>query len=379
MRWIAGLMAATALIHVARADIAISSNDNHTVMDAAANQVADAGAGPDTISIIDLKGEPRIVATLDVPGSVVGPPMAVAIARDESFAIVTAATKAEASGPFGIAFDDRVSVIDLTTSPPKLVQSLTAGAGATTVRISPDGTLALVANRTEGTVSVFTIKDRRLTAAGKVAIDPKAGPAGIVFLPDGKRALVTRNFDHQVALLRIDGATVTVDKRPITTALSPYTMDITADGTLAAVGNMGRGDGDVDTVSLIDLSAEPFRTIQTIQIGRSPEGLKWSPDGKILAIGAQEGTTKVSSNPFYRPAGRLVLLALEGRALRQVAEAPIGRWNQGIAFSRDGKTVLVQNMVERSIMVFGWDGTALTARAPLAMGTGPAAIMTSWP
>lgn len=372
------LLAATLLAGPVRADIAISSNDNHTVLDAAANQVADPGAAPDTISVIDLKNEPRVVGTVEVPGSVVGPPMAVAIAADESFAIVTAATKADPAAPFGIAPDDRVSVIDLTSQPPKLLQSVTAGAGATTVRISPDGTLALVANRTAGTISVFTIKDRRLTPAGTVAIDPKSGPSGIVFLPDGKRALVSRNFDHQVAVLRIDGATVTLDKRPITTALAPYTMDITADGTLAAVGNMGRGDGDIDTVSLIDLSAEPFRTIQTIQVGRSPEGLKWSPDGKTLAIGAQDGTTKLPANPFYRPKGRLVMLALEGRALRPVAEAPIGGWNQGIAFSRDGATVLVQNMIERNIMVFGWDGKTLTPRAPLPMNTGPAAIQTSW-
>ena len=31
-------------------------------------------------------------------------------------------------------------------------------------------------------------------------------------------------------------------------------------GTLAAASNMGRGDGDIDSVSLIDLSAAPFRT-----------------------------------------------------------------------------------------------------------------------
>ncbi len=379
MRHIAtGLLAATALAGVARADLAISSNDAHTVMDAAANQVAAKDAPPDTVSIIDLKGEPRIVATVEAPGSVVGPPMAAAIAPDESYAIVTGATKAEPSGTFGIAPDDRVSVIDLTAQPPKVVQTLTAGAGATTVRISPDGTLALIANRTEGSLSVFTIKDRRLTPAGKVAIDPKSMPSGIAFLPDGKTALLSRYGDHQIAVLRIAGTTVTLDKRPITTGLSPYTLDITADGTLAAVGNMGRGDGDVDTVSLIDLTAEPFRTVQTLQVGRSPEGLKWSPDGKTLAIGVQDGTTKAPNNPFYRPNGRLLLLALDGRALHQVAEAPIGRWNQGIAFSRDGRTVLVQNMVERNIMVFGWDGHALTPRPALDVGAGPAAIMTSW-
>ena len=142
---------------------------------------------------------------------------------------------------------------------------------------------------------------------------------------------------------------------------------------------MGRGDGDIDTVSLIDLTAAPFRTIQTLSVGCSPEGVKWSPDGKFLAIGAQNGTTKPAANPFAQDHGRLIMLALEAKALRPVTEAPIGRWSQGIAFSKDGRTVLVQNMVERTIMVFRWDGLKLFASNPLEIGAGPAAIATPWP
>ncbi len=376
---LAGLLALTTLAEPARADIAISSNDAHTVLDNGV-QVAAPEAPADTISVIDLASyPPSILATLEVPGSVVGPPMAVAIAKDESFAIVTSATKANASGPAGISPDDRVSVIDLTATPPQVVQSLQAGSGATTVRISPDGALALVANRFAGTLSVFTIKDRRLTATETLMIDPKSMPSGIAFTLDGKAALVTRNGDHMVQVLNIDGARVTLGDRQITTGVAPYTIDVTADGTMAAVGNMGRGNGDADTVSLIDLTAEPFRTVQTISVGRSPEGVKWSPDGKFLAVGTQEGTTKPAENPFYRAKGRLTMYALADKRLKPVVEAPIGRWSQGIAFTRDGWTVLVQNMVERTIQVFRWDGAKLWAGTPIEIGAGPAAIMTAWP
>jgi len=376
---LAGLLAASALVGPARADIAISSNDAHTVLDNGV-QVAAPEVSADTISVIDLAAyPPSILATLEVPGSVVGPPMAVTIAKDESFAIVASATKANAAGPAGISPDNRVSVIDLTTTPPQMVQSLQAGAGATTVRISPDGRLALVANRFAGTLSVFTIKDRRLAPAETVMIDPKSMPSGIAFTLDGKSALVTRNGDHIVQVLNIDGAQVTLGDRQITTGVAPYTIDVTADGTMAAVGNMGRGNGDADTVSLIDLTAQPFRTVQTISVGRSPEGLKWSPDGKFLAIGTQEGTTKPADNPFRSDRGRLVMYALADKQLKQVVEAPIGRWSQGIAFARDGRTVVVQNMVERTVQVFRWDGTKLWAGTPLDIGAGPAAIMTAWP
>ncbi len=161
------VVALTTLAAPAAAEIAVSSNDSHTVL-VNGVQVAAKNAPPDTVSIIDLGHyPPKIVATIEAPGSVVGPPMAVAVARDESYAIVTSATRLDAADAGKIVADNRVSVIDLKTTPPKVVQLVTAGDGATVVRISPDGTLALVANRTEGTVSIFSVKDKRLEAAGR--------------------------------------------------------------------------------------------------------------------------------------------------------------------------------------------------------------------
>ncbi len=382
--WPAAILATTLLSAPvpsgpAWADIALSSNDAHTVLTNGA-QVAPAEAGPDTLSVIDFgQSPPKVVDTIEVPGSVVGPPMAVAISKDESFAIITSATRADPAGPAGILPDDRVTVVDLTAHPPVIVQRLRAGAGATTVRVSPDGTLALVANRFAGTVSVFTIADRRLTPAGTVLVGPGSMPSGIAFSGDGKSALVTRNGDHQVMVLSVNGASVTAEARPLTTGVAPYTLDATPDGTLAAVGNMGRGDGDADTVSLVDMSARPFRTVQTVTVGRSPEGLRWSPDGRFLAVASQEGTTKPPGDPFLGERGRLAMWELADRKLRLVADAPIGRWSQGIAFSKDGRTLLVQNMVERSIQVFRWDGAKLWPGVTLDMGAGPAAIATAGP
>lgn len=363
----------------AHADIALSANDGHTVLvDGVAG--APAAPGPDTISVIDLsQSPPKVVDTIEVPGSVTGPPTSVAVSKDETFAVITSATRADPAGPAGISPDDRVTVVDLTVKPPAIVQRLRAGAGAATVRMSPDGTLALVANRFAGTVSVFTVVDRRLTPAGTVQVGPESLPSGIAFAGDGKSALVTRNGDHQVMVLDIDGRTVTPNPRPITTGVAPYTIDTSPDGTLAAVGNMGRGDGDADTVSLIDLSARPFRTVQTLTVGRSPEGLRWAPDGRYLAVATQEGTTKPAGNPFLGEKGRLTVYELADRRLHLTAEAPIGRWSQGIAFSRDSRTVLVQNMVERTVQVFRWDGAKLWPGVALDMGAGPAGIGTAWP
>lgn len=362
------------------ADIALSSNDGHTVLERG-KQVAGKPPLPDSLSVIDLAQDPpRITATIEVPGSVVGPPMAVAVAPDESFAIVTSATKLDPGGVDGIGPDDRVSVIDLTSMPPRIAQSLQAGAGATVVRISPDGTLALVANCTEGTVSIFTIKDHQLVANGKADLgNPKAGPSGLAFTRDGKNVLVSRDGDSMVSVLHIDGGKITIDPRPITTAMRPYTLDVNASGTLAAVSNMGRGDGDIDSVSLIDLTSAPFRTVETVSVASSPEGLKFSPDGSYLAVGSQDGTTKPSGNVFLKEHGTFGLYAVVGKTLKQVASAPIGHWSQGLVFSRDGRTILVQDMVEQQIQVFRWDDKTLTEGTPLPIKGGPAAIATPWP
>jgi DNA-binding beta-propeller fold protein YncE len=361
-------------------DLAVTANDAHTTnVDGVAGPAKN--PPPDTVSIIDVgQYPPRVLATVAAPTSVVGAPTSIWIAPDESFVLVTAATKIEPQNPDRIVPDDRVSVIDLKTSPPRVVQQVNSGEGANELSVSPDGTLALVANRNEGSLSVFTVKNKRLEPAGKLDLgNPKGMPSSVAFLPDGKTALLTRYGDNLTNVLHIDGTKVTVDERPLTTGISPYTLDINHDGTLAAISNMGRGNGDVDTVSLIDLTQKPFRTVETVSVGRSPEGLKFSPDGKFLAVGNVEGSTKASNSPFYRDHGTLIVFAVEGQSLRKLAEAPIGRWSQGIAFSKDGRTILVGSMIDHALDVFRWEDGKLTEGAKLDVGSGPAAIRTAWP
>ncbi|HTF00663.1 MAG TPA: YncE family protein, partial [Bradyrhizobium sp.] len=132
------------------AEIAVSANDGKMVLE---NGVATVRKEPlpDTVSIIELSGaSPRVVAELSAPASVVGPPSSVAIAPDESFALVTGAMKVDPADPTKAIPDDKLTVIDLKSSPPKILATLQAGAGAAGVSINRAATLALVANRSEG-------------------------------------------------------------------------------------------------------------------------------------------------------------------------------------------------------------------------------------
>ena len=363
-----------------RAEIAVSANDGKMVME---NGVAKVRREPlpDTVSIIDLSGAaPRIVAEIPAPASVVGPPSSVAVAPDESFALVTGAMKVDPADPTKAIADDKLSVIDLKSSPPKVLATLQAGAGAAGVSINRAATLALVANRNEGTVSVFTISGNVLTAAGKIALgDAKSGPSHSIFSRDGTMALVTRDGDSRISILSVDGAKVEYSKRDLFSALRPYQIDTAGSGDTAVVGNVGMGGGDADSISLIDMRAKPVRVVTTISVGQTPEGLKMSPDGAFVAVNVVNGSTKPANSPFFNDFGLLKIYRIAGTDLVPVTEARIGHWCQGIVWSKDSTKLLVQCMVENEIATFAFDGKTLTKTAPIAMKVSPAGIRTAEP
>ncbi|MGZ3323005.1 MAG: YncE family protein [Xanthobacteraceae bacterium] len=369
-------MAATA----SNAEIAVSANDGKMVMENGVAKVRKEPL-PDTVSIIDLSGaEPRIVAEIPAPASVVGPPPSVAVSPDESFALVTGAMKVDPADPTKAIADDKLTVIDLKSSPPKVLATLQAGAGAAGVSINRAATLALVANRNEGTVSVFTISGNALTPAGKIALgDAKSGPSHAIFSRDGTMALVTRDGDSRISILSVDGAKVEYSKRDLFSALRPYQIDTAGSGDTAVVGNVGMGGGDADSISLIDMRAKPIRVVTTISVGQTPEGLKMSPDGAFVAVNVVNGSTKPANSPFFNDFGLLKIYRIAGTDLVPVTEAKIGHWCQGIVWSKDSSKLLVQCMVENEIATFAFDGKTLTKAAPIAMKVSPAGIRTAEP
>lgn len=342
------------------AQLALSANDNKLVLIDGVGTVAQNPA-VDTVSVIDMKQyPPRLVAEITAPTSVVGPPLSVAITPDESLALVTAAMKIDPSDPKKQIPDNRMSVIDLKASPPQVIATLETGKGPAGLSINRQGNLALVANRSEGTVSIFTISGKTVTPVGTLKLgDDKIGASHVAISPDGKTALVSRDGDDRISMLSIDGTKVEYAKRDLNAGLRPYGLDISSDGKYAAVANIGRGSGDSDTVSLIDMTAKPPRVVDTITVGQTPEGIKISPDGKWIGVVVMNGSNKVKTSPFYADNGKLVLLRPDGSRLVKVAEAPIGHWSQGVAFSADGKTILVGNMVEKNLQVLDWNGSTL--------------------
>lgn len=383
-RFLIGAVAASLLVlpAVGRAQIAVSANDGKQVLDDG-EQVVPARPLADTVSLIDLSASPpRLLGSVAAPTSVIGPPASVAVAPDESIALVTAARKLSPTGPGGQAPDDKLTVIALKGGPPRVVATLTAGQGASGVSISPDGKLALVANRAEGTVSLFTIAGLDVRPAGTLRIgDEKSAPAQPVFFDGGRRALVTRDGDHRISVLRIEGTTMTVEPRTLAPGLRPYQIDTVGPRRFAVVGNIGGGGKDIDTVALIDLVSEPFpRVVDVVAVGLTPEGLKMSPDGRFVAVNVNNGSNASAKSPRYAKQGLVQIWRIdEPGKLVKVAEARTGGWGQGIAWSKDGRTLLVQCMVEQALDVLAFDGHSLKHKTRIALPAGPAAIRTAEP
>ena len=377
----AGALVGLTLASVAHAQIAVSANDNKVMLD---NGVVKVVAHPpaDTVSIIDLKTTPpRVIAEVQAPVSVVGPPLSVAITPDEGLALVTASNKVDPADPTKQTPNTQVSVIDLKASPPRVITMLQAGRGAAGVSINRAGTLALVSNINDGTVSVFTIQGKTVSPAGTVEVGgAKAGGGMVAFTPDGKSALVSRNNDGKVSVLSIDGTKVEYTKRDMLAGTRPIVMDVAPNGAFAVVGNLAGGaTGDADSITLMDLTAKPPRVVDMIGVlGSTAEGLKISPDSSVVAVVVHNGSNRAKDSPFYNAGGKLVIVRVTGRTLSRVAEATIGHWSQGAAFTPDGKTILVGNMVEKDYWLFNWDGTTLRdTTMRVKVNGGPAAIRTA--
>lgn len=378
---LAGIALALVAAGPVAAEIAVTGNDGKRTLVGGVNTVV-TNPKPDTLSIIDLSGgTARLMAEIEAPHSVVGPPNSIAVSADERLALATSAEKLDPADATKTIPDNRITVVDLSSMPPRVVQTLEVGMGPSGVSINGAGTMALVANRMAGTVSVLRLDAGRATVAGTVTIGPaNTGVSHAQFTPDGRHALVTRDNDSIVSVLSIQGEAVTKLDRDMTAGMRPYSISVAPGGKWAVVGNVGRSAGktnDIDTVSLIDLSAEPFHVIDTASVGVTAEGVMASPDGVHAVVVVHNGTGRPTADPLRGKAQVKLLRIGEGR-VTVVGAAGAGDWVQGMGFSRDGRTLLIGNMADRTVGVYRIEGDSITDTGQrIAVQGGPAAIGTA--
>jgi DNA-binding beta-propeller fold protein YncE len=366
MKFKAGLLCASILLTAstaAFAQIAVSANDGKQLRPGEAPTTRTA----DHVSVLDIRSyPPKIVGSVNAPASMIGAPAAVAVARDASFALVTAIQRLNAAGelePAGV-----VSLIDLANPAAPVVAStaqVPPGAGGVTVNRA--GNLAIVTSNTDDSVSVFTIANKRLTPTGKLQLPKGTRPTDVVFTPDNRSAMVVGQGSGKLIRLPVNGSTVTVGASVADLGVQPYGVVFSPDGRFAYNTNLGgrrRAEGvaalpgpNIGTVSAVNLSNGD---VEHYDVGQTPETATLSRDGKFLGVVVHNGSSGAANSPGYNYYGLLKVYAVDGTSLSLVDETPTSPWCQGLVFTQDGGALLLQCAMTKQIEVYRFDGKTLT-------------------
>ncbi len=313
-------------------------------------------AEPDSLSLIYFSAfPPRVQHVRGISNSVIGPPSNVAITPDGQLALVADSIAANPADAAKWVPAKTVHVLDLTQEPPSVIADVAVGAQPSGMSITPDGKMALVANRADGTVSILRIDGKTVTAAGAVEVcEPAEGASDVAISPDGRLALVSINKGGCLRVLAIsETGDVKCTERTLSVFGMPYRCVITPDGELGVVAGGGQGMfPDTDALSIVDLRENPIRTIDYIPIGSGPESIEISPDGKLLVAVLMDGSNLAPDNPQRTDRGRLLVMARRGMKFERTESLPLDRIPEGVAFTSDGRYLVVQCHPSKQLWVF---------------------------
>jgi len=344
------------------APLMIVGNDEKVLWDDQGKAVL-SPTGRDSVLVVDLADPlaPKIVASLPMENSVVGPPVNLDIAPDGSIALVADSMTVVKDGQaLKQVPNDKIWVIDLKASPPRLAGTVTGGRQPSGLSFSPSGDIALVANRADKSISVLAIKGTDVKVIDTVAMGDEVSQ--VVFTPDGRRALATKFAAHKVALLDVADDKVTYGKVDVTVGLWPFNIVVAPDGEIALTADKGAADasdGNVDTVSVIDLTQQPPRVIDKAVVGDGPEGLAMSPKGNVAVAVILAGSYNKSAF-FYRPKGYVTVLRVDGKKVSRIKEIDVGGLPEAAAFTPDGRYLLVGNYLDQDFSILEVKGTEVT-------------------
>lgn len=338
----------------------IVGNDEKVIWDAAGKPIL-SPPGKDSVLIVDVADplEPKIVANLPLKNSVVGPPVNLDIDPTNSVALVADSMNVVKDGDaLKQVPDNKIYVIDLKAKPIKVAATITSASQPSGLSINPAGNLALVANRADKSISVLSINGTDVKIIDTIPMGDEVSQ--VVFTPDGKHALASKNAANKVALLDVNGDKVSYTKRDLLVGLYPYNLLVSPNGAIALTadnGNLGSSDGNVDTVSVIDLGAQPSRVVDRVTVPDSPEGLAISPKGNLAAVADATGSNKSKEDFFYHPHGLVTILKVDGKTVTKLKDIEVGGLPEAVAFTPDGRYIYVGNYIDQDFSILRVDGT----------------------
>ena len=319
--------------------------------------------GNDAVLIVDLAKpeEPKIVASLPLENSIIGPPTNLDISPNGSIALVAdSMTVAEDNGVRKVVPTDQVFVIDMKANPPKLVDTLHLGKQPSGLSFNAKGDMALVCNRAEGTISVLKIDGTKVTSIGTVAIGTMVSQ--VVFTPDGKHALAVKSLDNKVAVLDVNGDTVTYNKVDVVTYPFPYNVVVSPDGKLAITADNGGGgssDGSMDVATVVDLEGAHPHGIKHITVEDAPEGLAMAPNGKFAVVVNVNGSNAPQAW-YYHKTGSVTVLKISGKTVTPIKTVQVGALPEAVMISPDSRYIYVGNFLDKDFSILKVNGTDVT-------------------
>jgi DNA-binding beta-propeller fold protein YncE len=319
--------------------------------------------GKDSVLIVDLANpeDPKIVATLPLENSVVGPPVNLDIDPTGSVALVANSVDVIKDGDaLKQVPDNKIFVIDMKANPPKLAATITGGKQPSGLSFSPSGKMALVANRADNSISVLSVNGTDVKVTDTISFPDSV--AHVIFTPDGKHALAARFPAHKVSLLDINGDKVTYNKVDFPTGQWPYNVVVTPNSKLALTsdnGGAGSSDGNVDTTSVIDLEVNPPRIIDRVVVGDGPEGLAMSPKGDIAVAAILRGSNMKKAF-YYQKNGSLSILKIDGKKVTKTQDIEVGGLPEAVVFTTDGKYLLAGNYLTQDFSILKVNGSKVT-------------------
>ena len=136
----------------------MSGNDEKVLWDDAGKAIF-LPPGKDTISFIDIgdRENPKVLTNIALENSIFGPPTNVAVSGSGEIALVAnSMTQIKDGENWKPTPDNKVYIFDLTQAPPKQIGTVEVGKQPSGLDISKKGDLALVTNRADTTLLVFS-------------------------------------------------------------------------------------------------------------------------------------------------------------------------------------------------------------------------------
>ncbi len=319
--------------------------------------------GKDAVLVMDVSNpaHPRIRASLPLVNSVLGPPTNLQITPDGTLGLVAnSVVMTQKGNAWTPTPDNKLYVIDLTANPPKLIDTVAVGRQPSGLAISRKGDLALIADRAGRSVSVVSIRGKEVKLVNEVPMGNEV--AAVVIAPDGKRAFACMNLVNKIAVLTIDGQTVSYDKTlDIPAAFNPYNIDITPDGKYVIASNTGAMNPNADAEVVIEAQGPHPHVIDLMTPGTGPEGFAITPNGNWAVAPLLRGSALRHDAWNYTKNGAAALIGVADDGYTfLIGTLPTGAIPEGVAFSPQSDYVYIGNYADRNLQVFAISGGQMT-------------------